>query len=333
MKRLLTAVALTTVATGLAPMQTAIAQTSTAQTWPTRPVTMVVPFGAGAGTDVIGRILADRLSQVLGAQVVVENAGGAGGMNGSARVAKAAPDGYQFVLGTVGTHSQNQSIYKAPLYDARTDFAPVALVVDVPPVLIARKDLPVDGLKAFIAYAKENQSKMSYGSSGTGSAAQLACALLNAQSGIDITHVPYRSAPAAMQDLVASRIDYQCGLLASTLPQIQNGDVKAIAVLTKERSPAMPNLASAHEQGLTGFEASAWHGVFFPKDTPPEIVEKLNKALSETLDTPSVQERLAKAGAIVTAPERRSPDYLRQFVASETAKWAEAIKTAKIEKQ
>lgn len=333
MRRLLTAVALTTMAMGFAPVQTATAQTSTAQNWPTRPVTMVVPFGAGAGTDVIGRVLADRLSQVLGAQVVVENVGGAGGMNGSARVAKAAPDGYQFVLGTVGTHSQNQSIYKAPLYDARTDFAPVALVVDVPPVLIARKDLPVDGLKAFVAYAKEHQNKMSYGSSGTGSAAQLACALLNAQSGIDITHVPYRSAPAAMQDLVASRIDYQCGLLASTLPQIQSGDVKAIAVLTKERSPAMPNLASAHEQGLTDFEASAWHGVFLPKDTPPEIVQKLSKALSETLDTPSVQERLAKAGAIATAPERRSPDYLRQFVASETAKWAEAIKTAKIEKQ
>jgi len=330
MKRILTVIALATMAAamGFAPINTA-----TAQNWPTRPVTMVVPFGAGAGTDVIGRILADRLSQLLGAQVVVENAGGAGGMNGSARVAKSAPDGYQFVLGTVGTHSQNQSIYKNPLYDARTDFEPVALVVDVPPVLIARKDLPADGLKAFVAYAKENQSKMTYGSSGTGSAAQLACALLNAQSGIEITHVPYRSAPAAMQDLVASRIDYQCGLPASTLPQIQNGDVKAVAVLTKERSPALPSLASAHEQGLAGFEASAWHGVFFPKGTPPEIVQKLNKALSETLDTPWVKDRLAKAGAVVTAPERRSPDYLRQFVASETAKWADAIKTAKIEKQ
>jgi tripartite-type tricarboxylate transporter receptor subunit TctC len=320
--------AVATVAIAVAPKKHA-----GAETWPARPVTMVVPFGAGAGTDVIGRILADRLSQVLGAQVVVENVGGAGGMNGSARVAKAAPDGYQFVLGTVGTHSQNQSIYKTPLYDARTDFAPVALVVDVPPVLIARKDLPADGLKAFVAYAKENQSKMSYGSSGIGSAAQLACALFNAQSGIDITHVPYRSAPAAMQDLVAGRIDYQCGLLASTLPQIQSGDVKAIAVLTKERSSSLPNLMTAHEQGLTNFEASAWHGVFLPPGTPPEIVQKLNKALAETLDTPLVQERLAAAGAVVTTPERRSPDYLRQFVASETAKWAAAIETAKIEKQ
>ena len=173
-------------------------------------VTLVVPFAAGGPIDTIGRILATRLAELLGQQVIVENVGGAGGMTGTARVAKAAPDGYQVVLGNVGTHAGNQTLYRHPLYNAATDFAPVILVVELPLVLVARKDLPADDLPGFIAYAKANQATMQFGSGGAGSATHLACALLNAAVGIEVTHVPYRGGAPAMQDLIAGRIDYLC---------------------------------------------------------------------------------------------------------------------------
>ena len=192
------------------------------QDWPTRPVTMVVPFAAGGPADTVGRILASGLSELLGQQVIIENVGGSGGMTGSSRVAKAAPDGYQFVLGNVGTHAANQTFYKAPLYNAATDFAPVMLIAQTPLVLLARKDLPADNLKEFIAYAKANQASMQYGSGGAGSASHLACVLLNAAIGINVTHVPYRGAAPAMQDLIAGRIDYQCPDTPIAIPQIQS---------------------------------------------------------------------------------------------------------------
>src|SRR5271166_4005964 len=180
------------------------------QQWPTRPMTMVVPFAAGGPADTVGRILAPRLSELLGQQVVIENVGGSGGMTGSSRVARAAPDGYQFVLGNVGTHAANQTFYRSPLYNAATDFAPVMLIAQTPLVLLARKELPADNLSEFIAYVKANQSSMQYGSGGAGSASHLACVLLNAAIGVAVTHVPYRGAAPAMQDLIAGRIDYQC---------------------------------------------------------------------------------------------------------------------------
>ena len=174
---------------------------ASAQSWPSRPMTMVVPFAAGGGADIMGRIVAARLSEILGQQVIVENAGGAGGMTGAYRVAKAAPDGYLFVLGTNGTHAQNQSLYKNPLYNAATDFAPVALIAEQPIALLARQDLPADNLQQFIAYAKMNQADMKYGSAGAGSAVQLSCVLLNAANGLAITHVPYRGSAPAMQEI------------------------------------------------------------------------------------------------------------------------------------
>src|SRR5690242_3554411 len=172
---------------------------ATAQDWPTRPLSMVVPFAAGSASDTVGRILAARLSELLGQQVVVENVGGAGGMTGAARVAKAAPDGYQFVLGNIGTHAHSQTLYKAPLYNAASNFAPVALVAELPLVLIARKDLPARNLQEFMAYARANQAKMQYGSGGAGSATHISCVLLNAAIGIDVTHVPYRGGGPALQ--------------------------------------------------------------------------------------------------------------------------------------
>ena len=298
------------------------------QSWPSRPMTMVVPFAAGGGADVMGRILAARMSEVLGQQVIVENAGGAGGMNGAYRVAKAAPDGYQFVLGTNGTHAQNQSLYKSPLYNAATDFAPVALIGEQPIALLTRKDLPADDLKEFIAYAKANQASMKYGSAGTGSAVQLSCVLLNAANGLTVTHVPYRGSAPATQDLIAGRIDYQCANLSPVLQQVEVHLMKALAVLSGHRSALMPDLATADEQGLKGFEAVLWYGLFLPKDTSAAIVDKLNAAVVATMNTPAVQERMKQIGAELVPPERRSSEYLGQFVVSEIAKWAGPIKAS-----
>src|SRR5262245_20148258 len=258
----------------LAPLS--LAAPTLAETWPTRAVTMVAPGAAGSSVDVVARILAPPLSEALGNQVIVENVGGAGGMNGAARVAKAAADGYQFVLGHSGTHAINQTLYKHPLYDAAVDFAPVALIAELPIVLIARSSLPVGNLQAFVTYAKANQAKMQYASPGVGSTVQLACALLNAMIGVDVTHIPYRGGGPAMQDLIAGRVDYQCVTTAAALPQIESKMVKPLAILTRDRSPILPSLASAHEQGLSDFEVVSWNALFLPKGTTERIIRPPN---------------------------------------------------------
>jgi tripartite-type tricarboxylate transporter receptor subunit TctC len=299
-----------------------------AQNWPIRPVTMVVPFAAGSASDTVGRILAARLSEVLGQQVVVENVGGAGGMTGTARVANAPPDGYQFVLGSVDTFAMNQSLYKKLPYQAASDFVPVGLVIEQPILLIARNDLPANTVPEFIAYGKLNQAKMQYGSAGVGSGSHLTCARMNAAMGIDTTHVPYRGSAQAMQDLVAGRIDYFCALGAAAMASLEGRTAKGIAILTHERSPLFPNLASAHEQGLTNFESYFWSGFFLPKGTSPDVTQRLHNATAETLNTPTTQERLRNAGVTVVSTDRRSPDYLKMFVVSEIAQWAEIIKAS-----
>src|SRR5215218_21583 len=304
------------------------ASAATAQDWPTRPVTMVVPFAAGGGGDLIGRMLAPRLSELLGRTVIVENIGGAGGMNGAARVAHAAPDGYQFVLGNIGTHAQNQTLYRSPLYNAATDFAPVGLLVDLPMVMVARMSLPANDLQGFIAYAKANHTKMQYGSAGTGAPTHLSCALLNAAIGVNITHVPYRGSAPALQDLIAGRIDYHCLNAAAAIPHIEGRTAKPITMLTKNRSPTFPALATAHEQGLTDFAADNWLAFFLPKGTQAAIVHKLNDAAVAAMTTPAVAARLKEIGADVVAPDRRSPEFLQKFVASEIEKWAAPIKAA-----
>jgi tripartite-type tricarboxylate transporter receptor subunit TctC len=300
---------------------------ASAQQWPTRPVTMIIPFAAGGPTDVLGRVMAQRMSEILGQQVVVENIGGAGGMTGVKRVADAAPDGYTFVLGTVGTHAQNQTLFKKPAYNAITDFTPVVLVAEVPILLIARKDLPVDNFREFAGHAKANQSKMSYGSAGAGSATHLACVVLDAAMGTKITHVPYRGTGPAMQDLQGGRIDYLCEIITTAKPQVDSGSVKALAIMTKERSPVLPNLPTTTEQG-TPVEAYTWNAFFLPKNAPPEIVKKLNEATVQAMETPVVRERLQSLGANLVAPDRRSPEYLAQFVRSEVAKWADPIRAS-----
>jgi tripartite-type tricarboxylate transporter receptor subunit TctC len=299
-----------------------------AQTFPNKPPTMIIPFAAGGPTDVLGRVVAQRMSEILGQQVVIENVGGAGGMTGMKRVADAAPDGYTFGMGTVGTQAQSQTMYKKPLYSSATDFTPVALVAEVPIVLITRKDLPVNDLKEFVAYAKANQAKMQYGSAGAGSATHLGCVLLNYLIGVDITHVPYRGTGPAMQDLQGGRIDYLCEVISTAKPQIDGGTVKAIAIMTKERSPALPNVPTGIEQGTPNLEAYTWNAIFLPKGAPADVVKKINDAAVQAMNMPAVRERLSQLGAVIVPNDRATPEYLGQFVKDEIAKWAGPIKAS-----
>jgi tripartite-type tricarboxylate transporter receptor subunit TctC len=306
----------------LAPRAPARAQES----WPSRPLTMVVPFAAGGPVDLLGRIVGPYLGAQLGTPVVIENFPGAGGMSGSQRVARANPDGYTFLLGSIGTHALNQSLYKHPLYDAAADFAPVALIAQVPLVLIARQDFPARDLKQFIAYAKAQQSHLQYGSAGAGTSTHIGCVLLDQVIGIDVVHVPYRGGEAALLDLIGGRIDYMCSILSTAAQPIRNKTVNAIAMLSRARSPVMPELPTAHEQGLKNFDIYSWNAVFLPKATSPEIVGKLNAALSQVMDNPVVRGKLEDLGLYVVAPEARSPGHLKEFVNSEIEKWAAPIR-------
>jgi tripartite-type tricarboxylate transporter receptor subunit TctC len=299
-----------------------------AQKFPDRPMTMIIPFAAGGPTDVLGRVVAGRMSEVLGHNVVVENVAGAGGMTGSARVANANPDGYQFVLGTVGTHAQGQTLYKHPLYNSATDFTPVILIAEVPLVLETRKDLPVSNFKEFVAYAKENQAKMQFGSAGAGSATHLGCVLLNYTIGVNVTHVPYRGTGPALQDLEGGRIDYMCDVITTAKPPIDGGALKGIAILDSKRSPALPNLPTAAEQGTPNLVAYTWNAIFLPKNTPEPVVETIHDAALAAMHTPAVHDRLASLGAEIVPDTEATPQYLGEFVKSEIAKWAEPIKAS-----
>ncbi len=299
-----------------------------AQPYPNRPITVIVPFAAGGPTDILGRLVGQRMGEVLGPQVVIENVGGAGGMTGALRVAQAAPDGYTIGLGTVGTHAQNQTLYKRPLYNAAFDFTPVALIAEIPIVLIVRKDLPVNNLAEFIAYAKKNQDKMSYGSAGTGSAVHLACVVLDGVMGTHITHVPYRGTGPAMGDLQAGRIDYLCEIVTSAKAQIDGNTVKAIALLNKTRSLALPDVPTALEQGVPNLDAYTWNAIFLPKGTPAPIVGKLHGAILQAMHSAPVKDRLQGLGAQIVSDDRATPEYLETFVKSEIEKWAVPIKAS-----
>jgi tripartite-type tricarboxylate transporter receptor subunit TctC len=306
----------------------AIINPVSAQDWPNRNITMVVPFPAGGPIDVVARILAPPMSDALGQQIIIENVGGAGGSTGSLRVAKATPDGYQFLLGNSGTHTYSQLLSKKPPYDAATDFAPVAVFVENSKVLTTRKDFPADTLPQFIAYAKTNQARMQFGSAGAGSATHMTCVLLNSAIGIDVTHVPYRGTGPAMQDMMGGRIDYICDVVSTALPLIRGGSIKPIAMLSPSRNHVLPDLPTAQEQGLAGFDADAWNAFFLPRGTPEPIVRRLAKATSDALDLPWVRERMQELGLNIPPPERRTPDYLAKLVPRELEKWAAPVKAS-----
>jgi tripartite-type tricarboxylate transporter receptor subunit TctC len=304
-----------------------LAGSAFAQDFPNQRMTMIIPFAAGGPTDIVGRLIAQYMGDSLGQTVVVENVGGAGGMNGSKRVAEAKPDGYTFGIGTVGSHAQNQTIYKHPSYNSETDFTPVALIAEVPIVLVTRKDLPVNNLKEFIAYTKANQAKMQFGSGGVGAASHLGCVVLNTAMGTHVTHIPYKGAGPALQDVIAGRIDFECEIMSSVKSHIDAGAVKAIAILSKARSPAEPNVPTALEQGLD-VQAYTWNAMFLPKGVPDAIVKKINSAVVKAMHVPDVRERLEKVGAQIVSDDRATPEYLGAFVKSEIVKWAAPIKAS-----
>jgi len=301
-----------------------------ADDWPNRPMTLIVPFSAGGGVDLSARIQAQRMGELLGQPIVVENIGAAAGMAGSARVAKANPDGYTMLIGNSGTHAYSQSLYKTPLYNSVTDFTPVGLATESPRILIARKDLPAQNLQDFIAYVKANQSKMQFGSAGVGSGTHLPCVLFNLAIGVDVTHVPYRGEAPAQQDLIGGRIDYICSTIQTGAALAKQGTVKGIAVMSASRVKIIPGLPTTGEQGLSGVEASVWNAFFLPPGTPKPIVQKLNKAMSDTLDDSAIRARLEGLGLEIATPERRTPEYLAKFVAAEVERWGKVVHAAGI---
>lgn len=297
-----------------------------AQDWPNRPVTVVVAAAAGGPIDVFARVMTERMSPFLGQRLIVENVGGGGGILGGQRVVNAEPNGYTTLLGTIATHANPQLLVEKPPYDPVRDFAPIALIAEIPLVLIVRKDLPVNTFEEFVAYAKANQSRMNYGSAGVGSAAHLGCVMLDRAMGTTIQHVPYRGTAPAMQDLIAGRLDFLCEIAVTAIPNIQAGTVKALANLSGQRSAALPDLPTAAERGLPSVQAYTWTALFGPKSTPAPIVAKLQGVTVAAMNGPGLNEQLNSLAATLVAPERRSSDYLAGFVKSEFVKWGEAIR-------
>jgi tripartite-type tricarboxylate transporter receptor subunit TctC len=303
---------------------------ASAQDWPTRPITLIVPFAAGGGVDASARLQALAIGEVLGQTIVVENVGAAAGTIGSGRVAKAAPDGYTMLIGNSGTQVYSQALYKKRPYDAIADFEPVALVTESPRILVARNGLPVKNLQELVAYTKANQDKMQYSSAGVGSGTHLPCALFNFALGVNVTHVPYRGEGPALQDVIADRIDYMCTTIQSGAAQARSGSVKGIAVMSPRRAAVSPDLATTGEQGVPGVEATVWNGFFFPKGTPKPIVDKMYKAIETVIAKPDIRQKMEALGLEILPPEQRSPAYLAQFLKQDVERWGKVIKDAGI---
>ena len=303
-----------------------------ADDWPSRAVTLVVPFGAGSGTDIIARLVANKASEYLGKPIIVEDLGGAGGTIAVSRVAKAAPDGYQFIIGAVDTFAQSQYLFDNPPADTMKDFEPVALAVDQPLVFLVRKGLPVSNLKEFADYLKVQQKDVKFGSAGIGAAPYLACATITRIIGAEATHVAYRAAAPALQDMLRGDIDYYCPLAVSAVPFMKQEQLKTLAVLTPQRSPVFPDLPTAREQGIDFTDGYYWNAFFVPKGTPADVVKKLNSAISRALDDQNVQDRLKDLAGTAVPAERRSPEYLRTYLDEEITKWSKIMQELKVER-
>ena len=309
----------------------AISRLAGAQAYPVRTVTVIEPFGVSSVPDITIRIMAPRLSELLGQPVIVENFVGAGGQIAASRVARGAPDGYHLLIGTVSSQAFSQTLFKRPLYDAATDFAPIILLAEQPMMLVTSEALPVGNLQDFIAYARKNQSRMKYGSlAGTGSVNHIICALFNQAIGVDVIQVPYRPPSSiAYQDLISGRIDYVCPVATGDAKaHIDGGQFRGIAVFSKHRSAILPEVATADEQGLTDFQGKQWSAIFAPKGTPAPIIKRLHDAFNDALETPEVRARIESYGAELVGYDRRSPEYLQEFVETEIRKWAVPIKTS-----
>jgi tripartite-type tricarboxylate transporter receptor subunit TctC len=296
---------------------------ASAQSWPARPLRMIVPTAPGGGTDFTGRLVAAKLSEALGQQVVVENRGGGGGSVGADNAAKSTPDGYTLLLGSIATHAVNPALYKKLPYDHLKDFAPVSLIGTVPNAMVVHPSVPVKTMQEFIAYAKANPGKINYGSSGVGSPPHLSMELLRSLTGINLVHVPYKGAGPALADLLGGQVQAMCTSLAGLINFIKSGRVRALGVTTAKRNPQLPDVPTIVESGVPGYEVTIWYAVFAPVATPKAIVQKLNREMVKALNSAEMKERMALQGM---DPAPSTPAELAEFVKLETAKWAKAAK-------
>ena len=304
-----------------------------ADQYPSRPITMIVPFAAGGPTDVLGRLVAQAIGPMLGQQIIVEDVTGAGGTIGATKAARAEPDGYTLVMGNLGTHAAALGIYNKLPYDPRTDFEPIILVASTPMVLVTRKTLQVKTLDDVIAWAKANKGKATMGSAGVGSISHLTLLLFNHLTGADLIHVPYRGLSEASNDLLGGQIDTLFDQVVTATPHIQADQENAIVVTIPQRAPAIPNVPSATEAGWPNLQTVAWSALFAPKGTPTAIVDKINAAVQKAMQDPAIEKRLASIGADLPGPDQRSPQALGQLVKSEVDKWVPLIKAAGVKAQ
>lgn len=299
-----------------------------AQAYPTRSITMIVPFAAGGPTDVISRIVTGHMAQTLGQSIIIENVVGAGGTTASARAARAANDGYTLITGHMGTHAASVPLYPSLAYHPEKDFEPVGLLAGTPILILARKDFPPKDLKEFIAYVKANEAKVNAAHAGIGSVSHVSCQLLNSILGIKPTGVPFNGTGPAMNALVGGQVDYICDQIVNAVPQINAGTIKAYGVATPERNPSLPDVPTTAEAGLPAFQAQAWNAIFAPKGTPAPVVAKLNEAIGKALNDETVRKRLLELGSVIPGPADRTPEALAALVKSEIAKWTPVLKPA-----
>jgi tripartite-type tricarboxylate transporter receptor subunit TctC len=298
-----------------------------AQTYPTKTITMIVPFAAGGPTDTVARLVAQSMGTKLKQQIIIENVGGAGGTIGAARVAKAAPDGYTLFLHHIG-QSTAPALYRKLSYNAQTDFEPIGLVTDVPMTIVARKDFPAKDFREFLSYVKANKDKVTYANAGVGSASHLCGMLFMTAIGTDLTTVPYKGTGPAMNDLLGGQVDFMCDQTTNTTSQIKSGKIKAYGVTTKTRLASMPDLPTLNEAGLPGFEVAVWHGMYAPKGTPKPIIDTLASALQTALKDPNVKQRFNDLGTEPVTDKRATPEALRAHVKSEIERWSPIIAKA-----
>ena len=308
----------------LASLGSAFAQ---AEDYPTKTITMVVPFAAGGPTDTVARLVAQSMGVKLKQTIIVENVGGAGGTIGAARAAKAAPDGYTLFLHHIG-QSTAPALYRKLSYNAIDSFEPIGLITDVPMTLVARKDFPAKDIKELLAYVKANKSKVTYANAGLGSASHLCGMLFMTAIGTDLTTVPYKGTGPAMNDLLGGQVDFMCDQTTNTTSQIKGGKIKVYGVTTKARLASMPDVPTLNEAGLPGFEVTVWHGLYAPRGTPKAVVDTLAGALQVALKDPLVKQRFADLGTEPVADSRARPEALRTHLKSEIERWAPIISKA-----
>jgi tripartite-type tricarboxylate transporter receptor subunit TctC len=299
-----------------------------AQAYPTKPITVVVPFSAGGPTDALARILCQRMSEALGQQMIVENVGGAGGTIGVVKVARAAPDGYTLSFTHMGTLAVNIALYKSLPYDSQKDFEPVGLGGTNPMVLVTKKDLPAKTFAEFLAYVKANEKKVQYGMAGIGAASHLGGLMLNSMMKVDVLEIPYKGTGPALNDLVSGQFDYMVDQAVNVLPQIQSGNINALGVSTLKRLPQLPNVPTIDEAGLKGYEVTIWNGFFAPKGTPKEIVAKLNQALVTAVNDEKVRVRLTELAVELPTAQEVTPEALRDQLKASIDKWVPAVRAA-----